>query len=1077
MLLAFFLGFLQVFSASDSTGIAEQTKSQAIHYINQIEEETNVAENTWALTLLGSKNEALQSFIEKKTRQRSSDLKSFQQFEGSFPDQLQKSVFQTGSADLLIALLLSVENKNQKKKIYRNFVSRFTFPESPSIRYKKLCETIIQQTEITNDMLTDETFLLPHFFILYDKNYSTYFSDDYLQNITQSWRSQFSSDNTLDNTLGKLSRFRALYITDQYSDILSLYNFMIGDQLFPNSPLKLRLFKYLDYSMYRLGHYDKGLNIVRKLAIPLAKIYGSQSVILSLKMNQATYLYDIGKVLEAQPLFERIIAQANEANIALPRAITYNNLALTYYKSGQYNKYLQLQNQALNTAKENNNYDHQIEIYNNLFIYYRKSSDKKNALTYINEALKLAREKKNNTDLGTIYVSIGSFYKKFGSNYEQALAYFKKAEKKLDPSNNAALFIDLLNEKGLTFEQQGKLRQAIDIHDQIISLTSDKKGVNYVDALINKTVVNLKMGNLTSAGQLITEFQSFNMDQLDFHQIIKAQTVEADYLHQKGNFQQALQILNPALKQILERARSSADLKSGFWHVEDEYLDAFELAVNIHKQMEEYGKAVKKLDQLKTINDASLYQNPLVKSSVLNESELTRYQRLVNQLDATRKKLLTARQEEQLQIRQRINKLKIEKSNLDNKLTNVTEDQSFSVGDVQKKLSAREQVLHITELNEQYYIANISRSDIRITTVPLDSTLRNKLSDAVHQVASNKTNLDSLYTITKLLGIDKLPTHLKQLTIIPDRYLYQLPVDILPISKPDKSYSYGQTTYAIEQFRTRYLTSLSNFFNRRKQKMGKKHNFDFVGYGISNFNNYNNQSLVPLPYAEEEVIALKNSLTHLKNTKTVINQNATKEDFIRTAPKADILHMATHSTVSERDPMFSAIYMNNGQRTDSTFNSQVFAYELFELNLSNKMIMLNSCESGSGSYIQGSGIMGMSRALRYAGANTLVLNLWSVNDMLASDFATYFYKQLNKGMSKTEALRDTKIHFLETKNASPHFWGVYMLIGNDDPIVKPNRDTNIAVASVFLFFFIITTGLSFLKDQGIIGRNDAQKAA
>jgi hypothetical protein len=112
--------------------------------------------------------------------------------------------------------------------------------------------------------------------------------------------------------------------------------------------------------------------------------------------------------------------------------------------------------------------------------------------------------------------------------------------------------------------------------------------------------------------------------------------------------------------------------------------------------------------------------------------------------------------------------------------------------------------------------------------------------------------------------------------------------------------------------------------------------------------------------------------------------------------------------------------------------------------------------------------MGISRALRYAGAESLILNLWSVNDMLASEFAIQFYAHLNEGKSKAEALRAAKKHFLNTKNADPHFWGPYMLIGNTDPIVEPQQNKNLAMAGAFIFYFLLMVGLSYLTQREII---------
>ena len=117
--------------------------------------------------------------------------------------------------------------------------------------------------------------------------------------------------------------------------------------------------------------------------------------------------------------------------------------------------------------------------------------------------------------------------------------------------------------------------------------------------------------------------------------------------------------------------------------------------------------------------------------------------------------------------------------------------------------------------------------------------------------------------------------------------------------------------------------------------------------------------------------------------------------------------------------------------------------------MENDFIMLNSCSSGSGNYLQGSGIMGISRALKYAGAKSLALNLWSVNDKTASEFATSFYTNINNGISKSEALREAKLTILTGSNANPYYWGAYMLIGN------PSQLTEKPAKAGFLYSFLI----------------------
>ncbi len=1074
MFSAIVLSFLQLLSTSDtdSTFVSE-SKTQAKYYMQQIEDGRNIAGNIWALTLIGSEHDEIKSFIEEQSQPRNS-LQTFHDFESNFGNQLEKAVSQTGSASLLVALLLSVEDKKRKKEIYRRYLSTFSFPSTTGVNYAKLCKAIINKREITEDILSSKIFRLPHFFLLFNSNYGEFFSTEYLQSAIKKWNNNFRSEQNLISILRKVSYFRILYLEDKYSNIASLYQNLAEKNFFPNSSLKLRIYRYLDYSMYNLGYYDRSLEIMRTFAIPLATYLDKESEKINIKFYQGIYLYSIGKIQQAEKIYQEVLTEAENKDVNIPWASLYNNLALAYHKLGKYEKYLDYQFKALENAQ---NYSFQLEIYNNLFIYYKRNNDQENALNYLEKARQLAQETGNSGDLGKIYISLGTSYRQFDHSFDKAFTYFTKAEEVLDPNNNSENYIYLLVEQANTYEKQQQYAKALEKYDQILTLTPNENNPNHLDALVNKALVNLWMGNVQKAGSLISRFKSFDLSQLEFQQIVKAKTVEADYLHRTGQSQKALEILNPSLDQIVVRAKGSAELKSGFWHVEEEYLDAFDLAVSIYQDEGQPAQAIQKLDQLKNINDAQLYQNPLVKSSLLNESELTQYKQLTNQLDATRKKLLTASEEQQFNIRQQISKLNLKKRKLDQKLTKNIDPNTISIREVQNRLSSSEMVMHVTELNDQYYIANIYRSDVTLKTVPLDSTLRKLLSHSVRQVATNETNLNSLQSITKLLGIKDIPARIEKVTVIPDSYLYQLPIDILPLTEPTHSYSYGETTYLIEKYKTQYLTSLNDFSNPGKVSTNARNQISYVGYGVSNFSGYQDKSLVPLPFAEKEVQSIAQELTHMSDVQIFTNNSSTKKTFTSTAPKARILHMATHSSVSEQDPMFSTVYMSKSEpAADSTFDDQIFAYELFELNLNNEMIMLNSCESGSGSYIQGTGVMGISRALRYAGANSLVLNLWSVNDMLASEFAIYFYEQLNQGKSKAEALQATKQYFLRTKNASPHFWGPYMLIGNTEPVVNPDYNNNLAMAGAFIFYFLLMVGLSFLKEQGILFMNNPSKS-
>jgi CHAT domain-containing protein len=1067
MFLILLISFLQVSVADADGNLVKQSKTQADYYISNINNGQYVDENFWALTILSTSHPEVREAVEKKIKKNYHDdlTSSFSNIENSYSEQLKKIVFRTGSKQLLTELLL-ISDKN-RESLYEEYSSNFNLKSAnKNIDFTALFNAIINNDSIDESIVSSDTFSLTHLFLLYRAH--DQMSDSLLSALEKNL-SINNNEQSLFSTLYNASYLRVLYLNYNYRQIAKVYDKLINDGLFPNSNLGLKLYRYLDYSMYRLGYYDRSLQIVRKHTLPLATYLDRENAQINIKQLQGVYLYSIGKIKAAEKIYEGILTNINKQNPPLRLSSLYNNLALTYHKLGKYDQFLDLQFQALQTAEKSKNYSHQLEIFNNLFIFYKRNNDQINALEYLEKAKTLAQKKGSNQDLGKIYISLGTSFRQFNQSFNKAFEYFSKAEEVLDPKNNSEHYIYLLIEQANTFEKQKQYSAAIKKYNQILSLTPENNSPKHLDALVNKAVVNLKMNKINKAKNLITKYKSFDLNQLDFNQIVKAKKVEAEYLSKTGDKEESLDILEPTLKQIVVRAQSSTDLKSGFWHVEDEYLDAFELAASIYMDTGQPGKAVEKLDQLKTINDASLYQNPLVKSSLLNESELTEYKQITNQLDAVRKKLLTAPEEKQFAIRQQINQLNTKKRKYDRRLSKNIDSNPTSIRQIQNKLSARELLMHITELKDQYYIAKISRTDVDIKTIDLDDNMRRLFSNAAQQIATHETNLDSLYKISRILELNSIPQYVDKITLVPDSYFYQLPLDILPMEKPSKSYSYGETTYAIEKFKTQYLTTLEDFKTPNSSSAASKARMNYVGYGVSNFDNYNNQSLVPLPYAQSEVTQIAKGLSNLSRVETFINEQSTKSTFKQTAPHSQVIHLATHSEVSERDPMFSTVYFSKSTaNNDSTFEDRFFAYELFELDLSNEMVMLNSCESGSGSYIQGTGVMGISRALRYAGAESLILNLWSVNDMLASEFAIQFYAHLNEGKSKAEALRAAKKHFLNTKNADPHFWGPYMLIGNTDPIVEPQQNKNLAMAGAFIFYFLLMVGLSYLTQREII---------
>jgi CHAT domain-containing protein len=119
--------------------------------------------------------------------------------------------------------------------------------------------------------------------------------------------------------------------------------------------------------------------------------------------------------------------------------------------------------------------------------------------------------------------------------------------------------------------------------------------------------------------------------------------------------------------------------------------------------------------------------------------------------------------------------------------------------------------------------------------------------------------------------------------------------------------------------------------------------------------------------------------------------------------------------------------------------------DIVELKLNADLVVLSACETGLGELRDGEGIIGLTRALFYAGAASSMVSLWKVEDQSTSLLMERFYRNLKGGLSKSDALRLAKLGIMRsTVNlkaigegqdlASPFYWAPFVLIGDAGPL-------------------------------------------
>jgi CHAT domain-containing protein len=147
--------------------------------------------------------------------------------------------------------------------------------------------------------------------------------------------------------------------------------------------------------------------------------------------------------------------------------------------------------------------------------------------------------------------------------------------------------------------------------------------------------------------------------------------------------------------------------------------------------------------------------------------------------------------------------------------------------------------------------------------------------------------------------------------------------------------------------------------------------------------------------------------------------------------KYKVLHFATHGFVNSERPELSGLVL--AQDTTGGEDGVLYSGEIYNLKLNADLVVLSACETGLGKIQKGEGIIGLTRALLYAGAKNMIVSLWQVADESTSDLMVDFYKNSleNKGqIAYSEALRNAKLKMIsEGRYAHPLYWSPFILIG------------------------------------------------
>ncbi len=170
------------------------------------------------------------------------------------------------------------------------------------------------------------------------------------------------------------------------------------------------------------------------------------------------------------------------------------------------------------------------------------------------------------------------------------------------------------------------------------------------------------------------------------------------------------------------------------------------------------------------------------------------------------------------------------------------------------------------------------------------------------------------------------------------------------------------------------------------------------------------------PHILNEVQSVATLLPH---PELFLGSKATAEILRRRGSASSLLHIATHGTYRQDNPMFSGIRLGDGYLN---------LYDLYQIRLPAKLVTLSGCATGMNFVSAGDELLGLQRGLFCAGATSLLLSLWDVHDESTSALMQAFYKSYVETGDMAGGLQSA-MKQLRQQSPHPYFWAPFVLVG------------------------------------------------
>jgi CHAT domain-containing protein/tetratricopeptide (TPR) repeat protein len=874
---------------------------------------------------------------------------------------------------------------------------------------------------------------------------------------------------------------------EKYQSALPLFQAAGDTYRFAIAHLRLGI-AYFSLNEFRAAR--QFFEVTLKLAVTL----GDRRLEAGTETYMGGTLEILGDVAKAREHQQQALKLARENGPRVAEGNALSNIGKIYNDLADWQKALEYYQQALPIFKSLNLAQNEAITLNNIGIAYEQSGEYQKASDYLQQALPLLRTAGNKNSEAYTLLNIGRVYRQM-SQYEKAFDYYSQAQAIQRETGNRAQSGETLNEIGIAYAAQEQYEKALDYHRQSLEIQRAAGNVRREAMVLTNlgTAYNgLKQPEkaaeqFNSALVILRSIDDLANAAMALEGLARAEEQRGFIASARTYIEQSL-----ALRETVRSRSGSLELRASYRAtIERAYEFYIDLLMQQHAvnpqhgydaealQASERGRARSLLEQLSEARidiregvDVALIEKERDLAQTLNAKAQREMQlkarRGSNDEIAALHKEIGALEDEYQQVQAAIRKRSPQYSAL-------VQPQPLDLKGIQQQLDPdtvllqyalgerRSYVWAVTQnglhsyvlpkradvepVAREVYESLVARSVVKSLETPAQRRTRIARADANFQDAAERLSRLILFPANSQLTK-------KRLVVVADGALQYVPFAALSVAS-----SYRPLVFDHELVS---LPSASAFAVQRqnlKDRAPAPKSVAVVADPVFSMSDARfktgaqaqasaeptatriiehlqgiakGQLSIPrLPFTRweaDQILAVAPSDRSLK----AVDFNASRS--IATGgelSKYRYVHFATHGYLDTSRSNLSAIVLSLFDEQGKPQDGFLRTHDIYNLKLPAELVVLSACETGLGKDVTGEGLEGLTRGFMYAGARSVIVSLWNVNDKATAALMQRLYVgMLRSGKTPAAALRAAQIEMLRTRQwQSPYFWAPFVMQG------------------------------------------------